>query len=235
MECRPPRKRINIVGDVVPPSPMLSTSSTPLSSSSFELNSSLMNIVTKNSLNVEITTNLADHPLVCGPRYNESHISTSLIYNPGYFSSGLVVGLIGNDYTFHAIRLRKLQLPKIYELKGEFGFATDNFRSDGKIRVKSTYKHIRQHHYERILAKIESAQRIQMYKVSGIDMQSEAAFQLASQATSLPPPTRDSVPVVFAIKSIHFEPPNFAIQVQCCNEQEMFLSELINEIGKKRR
>ncbi|KAJ6223769.1 hypothetical protein RDWZM_002314 [Blomia tropicalis] len=202
MEVRPPRKFIQITGN-------------------------LDSISKSNPLEVQVQTNLADHPLVCGPRYNEDHLQLKLIYNIGYFPSGIMIGLIGNEAKNYS--KYNFRFPRIYEIKGEFGLATDNFRIDGKVRVKATFKHIVRESFERILAKIEAAQRSSMYKIAGVDLQSEEAYQFAKKGLIIPP--GQTLPIIYAIRSVNFDLPNFTIQIQCYNENEHFLAELCNEIG----
>jgi len=166
--------------------------------------------------------------------------------NPGWYASGIMVGLIGPAAGLFRV-FKANQFPKIYEIKGQcdnlvyylmnlidslgqFGLASRTFRDDGKIFMKATYKHIKREYYERILSKIEAAQRGEMFKMAGIDLRSEEAHKVASGAMALPPTTQTK-PIIYAVRSVHFELPDFTIQVQCINEQEEFLAELINEIG----
>src|SRR5699024_5966752 len=136
-------------------------------------------------LKVDLQPNLADHPLVSGPRYAEDHLSLRLLNNPGWYGSGIVLGLIGPTAARGRL-FAKHRFPKIYEVKGEFGFATDNNRDDGKVFAKCNYKHIKREYYDRILSKIEAAQRAQMFKIAGHDLRSEAAYQMAIEGTAVP-------------------------------------------------
>ncbi|KAH9530122.1 TruB pseudouridylate synthase (N terminal domain) [Dermatophagoides farinae] len=199
MECRSPRERIEIIGDL------------------------------DSDLNVEIRSNLADHPLVSGPRYDPKQIALMFTNNPGWYASGVMVGFIGSD-AYKGAGFKRYNLPKLYEIKGEFGLASLNYRDDGKVRMKSSYKHIQEIFYERILSKIEAAQRSLMFKVANVNIQSEDAYQMAVKG-HVRPATKETMPLITAIKPITFEPPNFSFQVQCQNENEHFLAELVNEIG----
>ncbi|OTF78264.1 tRNA pseudouridine synthase-like protein [Euroglyphus maynei] len=203
MECRSPRERIEITGDL---------------SADYS-----------NDLNVEIRTNLADHPLVSGQRYNPKQIPLMLVNNPGWYASGIMVGFIGSD-AHKGLKFKRLNLPKLYEIKGEFGLASLNYRDDGKVRMKSSYKHIQEIFYERILSKIEAAQRSLMFKAANVNIQSEDAYRMAIKG-DIRPNTKETMPLIMAIKPISFEPPNFSFHVQCRNEHEDFLAELVNEIG----
>ncbi|KAF7493744.1 Mitochondrial mRNA pseudouridine synthase Trub2 [Sarcoptes scabiei] len=203
MECRPPRERVEIVGDLT----------------NFE----------NENLHVEIKTNLADHPLVSGERYSPKHISLKLINHPGWYSSGLMVGFIGSNIN-RGHRLRKLNLPKIFEIRGEFGLASLNYRDDGKVRGKATYKHIREVFFKRILSKIEANQRSLINKASKLEINSQEAYEIAKTGV-VKGLSKETYPIVTAIQPTQFDLPNFTFKIQCYNDNEMFLAELVNEIG----
>lgn len=204
MECRPVRDRIEITGE--------------------------FSCQNENDFNVEIKPNLADHPLVSGPRYSPKQIGLKFVNNPGWYSSGIMVGFIGPS-AYKANKFIQYNLPRLYEIKGEFGLASLNYRDDGKVRLKSTYKHINGTLFQKILSKIEAAQRSLMFKAVNVDIRSEEAYQIALNGLSKYLTNRNTMPIVTAIKPISFNLPNFTIQIECFNEQEIFLAELINEIG----
>lgn len=136
--------------------------------------------------------NLADHPLVSGPRYNESHLSIRLLNNPGWYASGLVLGLIGPATGQLGHRFARHRLPRVYELKGELGLATDNHLDTGRVVVKSTWRHVTRERYERVLAKIEAAQRSGVFTVAGVDLRSEEAYQMALEGGMAPPRSKET-------------------------------------------
>ena len=203
MEVREPRQRVEISGDVT--------------------------LQEQNQLKLLIKPNLADHTLVSGPRYDMRHIALSLCNNPGWYPSGILVGFIGPS----AYKLKKFQnknFLRTYEIKGKFGLASRNFRDDGKVMAKSTYKHVTKDSFNRVISKIDAAQRMSMFKVAGVDIRSEEAYKMATTGFA-PPGDRKSIPIIYGIEATLFEPPDFKIRVKCINENEYFLAELINEIG----
>ena len=183
MEVRPPRERVEITGDqlLAPPS-----SSPSVDVASFTSPS------TTTPLKVEVLPNLADHPLVSGPRYTESHLSIRLLNNPGWYASGLVLGLIGPATGQLGHRFARHRLPRVYELKGELGLATDNHLDTGRVMVKSTWRHVTRERYERVLAKIEAAQRSGVFTVAGVDLRSEEAYQMALEGGMAPPRSKET-------------------------------------------
>lgn len=208
MECRPMRERIEIAGDV---------SLEPSSASG--------------GLQVLVKPNLADHPLVCGPRYAPEHLSLMFVNSIGWFPSGIMIGFLGPGAGPNAKRFGSFNLPKIYEVRGQFGFASRNFRSDGKIIAKEKYGHLTVERFHRVLTKFEADQRHLMYKVAGVAMGTEEAYQ-AVLNRNLVPPSKDKVcPFVYSLKPLVFKPPEFSIRIECLNENDIFLAEMIHNIG----
>lgn len=62
-------------------------------------------------------------------------------------------------------------------------------------------------------------------------MRSQAAYELACQGPIRPADSK--IPLLYGIKCIEFENPEFTIEVQCVNEYEKYLQTLIHEIGMK--
>jgi tRNA U55 pseudouridine synthase TruB len=201
MECRPPRDIVEISGEL---------------SSGKELT-------------VETIESFADHPLVVGQRYQEKDFSVAFANSLGWYSSGIVLGFIGKSAP-KAIDFKNGQHLKVYEIKGKFGFGTDNFREDGKIIEKSGYKHVTHGLIGRVVSKIQAIQQTQMFKTIGVDIRSEDAYQMAAKGM-IRPGVRKTQPVVYDIKLTDFDLPEFTLEVQCINEYEPFLCGLIDEIG----
>ena len=63
--------------------------------------------------------------------------------------------------------VRKLVLTRplsVYQIKGQFGLATDNHWDDGKVWEKTTYVHITKGKLDRILASIQATNQKNMFK-----------------------------------------------------------------------
>ena len=185
---------------------------------------------TKEDLQVVMEPDYSDHVLVSGERYKESYISMWLGNSPGWYGSGLMVGVIGKSLFYKRPQFSGYQFPKIYEIKGRFGFVTENNFDNGKIRAKATYKHIKKPQFENILSKIEGAQRKKMFELSGVGLESEEAYKIA-QMEWIPPAPNQKQPLIYGIRLISFNLPDFAIEVQCTNVDEKFLGEFVSEIG----
>lgn len=175
--------------------------------------------------------NLADHPLVVGPRYNPWELS--LISAPPYLgtkSSGIDLMLMGTAAKQYLHLMRKSKLVNVYHITGCFGFITDTFFHDGKIQDKATYKHIRSGKMDAALSKIEASQQQRLFDAANVPLQSQEAYELAKAWPSRPA-RMSSWPVIYRIRCLHLKLPEFKIEVTISNPNEKFLAQLPHDIG----
>lgn len=182
-------------------------------------------------LTVETKESFADNPLVVGERYQSQDFSLANANYPGYFGSGIVVFFIGK-YNHHFNDFKRGQHLKVYEMKGQFGFATNNFTSDGKIIEKTWFKHIREGHITRVVSKMQSTFQTQMFNTMGIDIRTQEAYDMAAKGL-IRPPKGKTAPVIYALRLTDFSPPYFTLEIECINEFDEYLFGIINEIGLK--
>ncbi|XP_054157661.1 pseudouridylate synthase TRUB2, mitochondrial-like [Oppia nitens] len=194
MIVRPPRQMVQIAGD--------------LSSG--------------NELKVEIKENLSDNPLVVGKRYQQQDFALSVVNNPGYFASGVVVVFIGK-MAKNANEFRRANHLRVYEIKGRLGMTTDNANSDGRIVEKSWFRHVNEGRISRVLSKIESTHQTLMYKVMGIDMTTQEAYDLASRGM-VRPAMRKTIPILYRLRLTDLSLPEFTIEVEYSNGTDHSLS-----------
>ncbi|KAF5284070.1 hypothetical protein FQA39_LY17119 [Lamprigera yunnana] len=185
---------------------------------------------TSKHLSVVRKPSLADHPLVVGPRYQMDDIRCTWSSFLGYNTSGvLLLGLQGGTKT--AFRIRMNQLMRAYRIKGIFGRATDNYYKDGKVVEKTTCGFIKSHNLHKLLASMQASHQRKMFELCGVDLQSQMAYDLAIQGPIRP--SSSKLPVVYGIKCVHFDMPEFTLEIHCINEYEMYLKSIIHEIGIK--
>ncbi|GFX16721.1 mitochondrial mRNA pseudouridine synthase Trub2 [Trichonephila clavipes] len=177
---------------------------------------------------VECVPNYADHELVSGPRYQTQDIRLRWIKNMGSEPSGILLMTINDGCKFVDVLETSNYLRK-YEVKGKFGCASDTFMADGKIRERSTYSHIRQSSLDRLLASIQSCNQALSYRYSKLDIHSQAAYELASKGLIRPSGKTD--PIIYGIRCIDFNLPGFTLEIQCINETDTYLAELVHQIG----
>lgn len=176
--------------------------------------------------------NLADHPLVAGPRYLPWEIKLSSVAPyTGYRSSGLNLVLLGSANRYYKNKLNPSRLVSVYHIIGRFGYVMDNFFYDGKITDKCTYKHVRPGKVDSVLARIESTQRDRLFDAASVPMDSQQAYELAKAWPSRPP-RMAQWPVIYRLRCIHFKLPVFKLEVTVAHENEAYLAQLPHDMGR---
>lgn len=204
MEVRPPRKIVTIDGDVC----------------------------TGKNLSVNVKESLADHPLVVGPRYQYKDISLSWAHYIGWYTSGVMVAGVGPKGGYQARQLHVGNFLRVLEIRCKMGIATDNGFYDGICVGKARYKHINKERLDWVLAKTQAEQQQMMFKTAGVDLNSQAAYDLAVGGL-IRPATRETYPIIYNLKCIKFESPLFTIRVDLVNENPRYLLHLIHNLGVK--
>ncbi|XP_076653899.1 pseudouridylate synthase TRUB2, mitochondrial [Halictus rubicundus] len=183
-------------------------------------------------MKVIVRDSFADNTLVVGPRYQPKDFRLSCTKIMPEDSSGVTV--CGLNYGNNTIRcIKNSRVTRFYKVKGMLGQATDNYFSSGKIVEKSTYKHIKRGHIDKVCSIMQSSHQKKMYELCGVDLDSQAAYELAVKG--LLRPVDPNIPILYAIKCIDFSPPEFTLEVVCINEYEMYLKTLIHDLGMRLR
>ncbi|KAM7422694.1 hypothetical protein PAMA_010643 [Pampus argenteus] len=173
---------------------------------------------------------LSKHHLVTGPEFQ--HIRVGVGHRLDAFSSGVLVLAVGNGNK--ALQdLYSSRVTRDYTLEGEFGTATDDFSHTGRVVERSTYGHITQDKLDRVLAMLQGANKKALLMYSNVDMRSQEAYEMAVQG--LLGPEGKSEPILTGLRCIHFQPPNFTLEVQCLNETQKYLRKVVHEIGLELR
>ncbi|XP_042913003.1 pseudouridylate synthase TRUB2, mitochondrial-like [Parasteatoda tepidariorum] len=82
---------------------------------------------------------------------------------------------------------------------------------DGKIVERSTYSHIRQGGIDRLLSSIQFTHQALAYRYSGVDIQSQEAYELASKG--LVRPIGRTKPILYNIKCSRLALPEFTLGI----------------------
>lgn len=173
---------------------------------------------------------LSKHPLVTGPEFQ--HIRVGVGHRLDAFSSGVLVLAVGNGNK--ALNdLYRTRVTREYTLEGEFGTATDDFSHKGRVIERSTYDHITQDKLDRVLAMLEGVNQKALLMYSNVDMYSQEAYEMAVHG--LLGPDGKSQPILTGLRCVHFQPPNFTLEVQCINETQKYLRKVVHEIGLELR
>ncbi|XP_015519056.1 mitochondrial mRNA pseudouridine synthase Trub2 [Neodiprion virginianus] len=183
---------------------------------------------TDKPMTVQVVPNLADHLLLTGPHYQQKDFKLSWVNYLGYDTSGVVI--IGiNEGARTVMRMRESNPTRFYKVKGVFGQATDNYFTSGKIVEKATYKSIKRATVDAICASMQASHQRKMFELCGVDMQSQAAYELAIQGPIRP--ANNKIPMIYAIKCVAFNMPEFTLEIACINEYEMYLKTLVHQLG----
>ncbi|XP_071040704.1 pseudouridylate synthase TRUB2, mitochondrial [Parasteatoda tepidariorum] len=185
-------------------------------------------IATGQPFSVEVSSNFADHELVVGQRYQRQDIRLKAIDTLGVNTSGVMMFAV-NGACKKIENIGSSTFLRKYEVKGKFGLCSRNFMDDGKIVERSTYSHIRQGGIDRLLSSIQFTHQALAYRYSGVDIQSQEAYELASKG--LVRPIGRTKPILYNIKCSRLALPEFTLDIHCFNETEEFLAELVHQIG----
>ncbi|XP_034841543.1 pseudouridylate synthase TRUB2, mitochondrial [Maniola hyperantus] len=179
-------------------------------------------------MQVKLVPNYADDPLVAGPRYIHKDFRCSWATHLGLFSSGvLLLGI--NDGTKLTYLLNTGRPTRAFKVHGQLGKATDTYFWNGRTIERATFGHVTQAKIDRVVAHIQAAHQKTMYELSGLHMDSQATYELASEG--LLRPANSKLPVIYGIKCVHFDPPNFTLEIQCVNEYDKYLWTLVHDLG----
>lgn len=123
---------------------------------------------------------------------------------------------------------------RVYHVTGCFGTSTESHFTDSRITSKATYSHIWPDKVNGLLASMEAVHQKKMFDMIGIDIQSQAAYEMASKGPIRPTNSainKIKVPILYSIKCIHFERPHFTLEIHAIDEDENYLGVLVHEIG----
>ncbi|CAK9812697.1 Pseudouridylate synthase TRUB2, mitochondrial [Anthophora quadrimaculata] len=111
------------------------------------------------------------------------------------------------------------------------GEATDNYFHTGRVVEKSKFTHVKRGHIDKLCNSMQSSHQRKMFDLCGVDIQSQAAYELALQGPLRP--TDPNIPLLYTIKCVDFSPPKFTLEIVCTQEYDMYLKTVIHDIGMK--
>ncbi|KAL7639273.1 UNVERIFIED_CONTAM: hypothetical protein RMT77_009762 [Armadillidium vulgare] len=180
-------------------------------------------------LKVKVEQKYAVHPLALGQAYQKEDIKLSMTNNLDFNTSGVCLVGIGRA-TKLAHFITFCRLIRTYRLSGVLGKATLDFHISSKVIEKSKYAHVTSRHLDKVLMMIQAIHQKRGMESLGMNLQSQGAFEALAEE-GIVRPGRDSYFLLYAMKRIEFDPPNFTIEVSCINEYEENLRKLLHEIG----
>ncbi|XP_054736329.1 pseudouridylate synthase TRUB2, mitochondrial [Anastrepha obliqua] len=171
---------------------------------------------------------LADHVLATGPRYQISDIRCALVAGLGIHTSGVLLFGI-NKGIRQSQNIQRNRPLRAYHVSGRLGIATETHFSDARITVRACCQHVHPERVSALAASMQASHQRKMFELCGVDLQSQAAYEIACKGLVRPADT--SHPVIYGIKLIGFQRPDFTLEVHAINECEDYLASLVNEMG----
>lgn len=94
-------------------------------------------------------------------------------------------------------------------MTGKFGRATESHLSDSPVTMRATFDHVYLPKLNSLLASLQASHQKKMFEVCGVDIQSQAAFDLAAQGPIRP--ADSSIPIIYSMKCIDYRKYQFTI------------------------
>ncbi|XP_053380777.1 pseudouridylate synthase TRUB2, mitochondrial-like [Mercenaria mercenaria] len=170
------------------------------------------------------------HKLVLGEMFLTDDIYLNFLHGINRYSSGVVVCGLGKEGRKYLEMIKMAKYLRVYHVKGRFGYATDNFYTDGNFIERTTYAHINKGKLDRVCSAAQSAHQRLMFVCAGVNPHSQEAYELASQGL-VRPADDNTTPILYGIKCIEFTPPDFTLEVHAINEDSDYLAQLVHDIG----
>lgn len=80
---------------------------------------------------------------------------------------------------------------------------------------------------------MQASHQRKMFEMSGVDIQSQAAYELACKGP-IRPVSREN-PLIYGMECIEFKRPDFTLEIQAMNANEEYLCSMVAEIGLQMR
>lgn len=207
---------------------------------------------------IETVKNSAELDLTIGPRYDPKEVRIIPANFLGFNTSGVLgkrmqwiphkidrrvfllffisrsFSVLGVNYgTSIVYRLREGPSIETFHVTGKFGKGyQDNFKGS-LLTARASYRHIFSGKLFSLCASMQSLYQRQMFELMGVDIQSQAGYELACKGPIRPVDKKN--PLIYGIRCIDYKLPRFTLEIHAMNASEEYLCGLICEIGKKLR
>ncbi|XP_071096338.1 pseudouridylate synthase TRUB2, mitochondrial-like [Haliotis cracherodii] len=173
--------------------------------------------------------NLAQHRLTLGPRYIPEDFILEPLHGLSRHAAGvLVIGMgRGCEYLEHIALARYL---RVYHVRGRFGWATDNYSPKGKILERTTFHNITKPKLDKVCAAAQANHTKYMFDYAGVRSDSQEAYTLAASGL-VRPENGKTPPILYGVKCIEFNPPDFTLEIHAINEKCTYLMNFIGDVG----
>jgi len=183
---------------------------------------------------VTVVPDLSDHPLVTGPRFIEADFELHPINPLADESSGVQLFGFGEFGRGLTDRFAVAKPVHVYHVTGKLGLSTDNFLESGRLVERAEFGHVNETRLNRVIQAWQATHRDLMFRETGIDYGSQAAFEAASRGFVRPKADFRSA-VFIACQLVKFRRPYFTVEVHATNGECVDLHELIHHLGIEAR
>lgn len=136
---------------------------------------------------------------------------------------------IDRDGISKAFKIRNNMSVRVFHATGKLGSSTENNFSDSRVIERASYDHVYVEKLTALVSSIQGSHQRKAFEMCGVDMQSQAAYDLAVQG--LIRPAKNDIPVIYSVRCLDFRKPYFTLEIFSINEKEDYLARLIHEIG----
>lgn len=136
---------------------------------------------------------------------------------------------IDRDGISKAFKIRNNMSVRVFHATGKLGSSTENNFSDSRVIERASYDHVYVEKLTALVSSIQGSHQRKAFEMCGVDMQSQAAYDLAVQG--LIRPAKNDIPVIYSVRCLDFRKPYFTLEIFSINEKEDYLARLVHEIG----
>lgn len=122
----------------------------------------------------------------------------------------IVITVLGiNQGIKTAYKIRENRPIRVYHVTGKFGWATESHFNDSSVTVRASFDHIYLNKLNSLLASLQASHQKKMFEMCGVDIQTQAAFELVALGPLRP--TVTNIPLIYGLRCIDFKKPYFTI------------------------
>lgn len=136
---------------------------------------------------------------------------------------------IDRDGISKALKIRNNMSVRVFHATGKLGYSTETNFSDSRIVERASYDHVYIEKLTALVSSIQGSHQRKAFEMCGVDMQSQAAYDLAVKGPIRP--AKNDIPVIYSVRCLEFKKPYFTLEIFSINETEDYLARLIHEIG----
>lgn len=178
--------------------------------------------------------NALQHRFVSGDMYEAQDIKVLPLYDGlDKECSGVVPMCVGfqnkASYSLRDNLEMKLYI-RVYHLSGTLGWTTlDNTAFSKKIK-RHSYEHVGKSDVDKMCSLAQNMHQWRMLNYAGVVPGSQEAYELLKKGL-VKPKNPLTPPLIYGVRCIKFEPPDFTLEVHCVNESYTFLRDFVYKIG----